>query len=86
MALPEVLPAGDRHAHLTGPKLRIVRAIHDDMGWVTTDHIAEAIDRNTGYTRRLLAELADEGIVDRAEDGSYTGRGQAPYLWSCCGS
>ncbi len=85
MPLPATLPPGDRHAHLTGIKLAIVRAIHHDVGWMSTQQVADATGKDMGYIRRFLTELHDEGIVDRARDGSYTGRGAGPYIWSCCG-
>jgi len=75
-----------RHPHLTGVKGKIVDALHRDVGWMLADDIAIAAGVSRDYGARMLSELVEEGLVERAYDGGYHGRGKPPYIYSCCGS
>lgn len=51
-------------------------------GKFTLKDVAEAIDRETGTTRRYVQQLVDRGVIsDLGDDPDHDGRGRAPRLY-----
>jgi Mn-dependent DtxR family transcriptional regulator len=74
------------HRHLTASKQRLIDAVHTGGGALRTADVAAAAHVSLDYAGRMLGELHAEGLIERSRDPEYHGRGQAPYIWSCCES
>jgi predicted ArsR family transcriptional regulator len=78
----------DRHQpNITTPaQKRIINAIHDDLGWLTAQAIANTTGLSLVYVNRHLGELAAAGIIESTIDGAPDNLNGKRRIYSCCGS